>query len=106
MRLNVGFCLLGAFIGEFIAADRGLGYRVMQASGLYQVPRALAAAIGISVIALVFDRCAALVENQRHVLVQMISVPSAIRPSLAGTVGRTFAQWRSWFAGWRLPKLR
>jgi NitT/TauT family transport system permease protein len=27
MRLNVGFGLLGAFIGEFIAADRGLGYQ-------------------------------------------------------------------------------
>ena len=37
MRLNVGFGLLGAFIGEFIAADRGLGYLILRAGGLYNI---------------------------------------------------------------------
>ena len=50
MRLNVGIGLLGAFIGEFIASDRGLGYLILRASGLYNIPRAFAAAMGITEI--------------------------------------------------------
>src|SRR5207244_2386651 len=34
MRTNVGFSLLGAFIGEFIASDRGLGFLILRASSL------------------------------------------------------------------------
>lgn len=78
MRLNVGFGLLGAFIGEFIAADRGLGYLILRAGGLYNIPRAFAAAIGITVLALVLDGGARYVERHRHKLVQWLSVPRAI----------------------------
>ncbi|WP_321471511.1 ABC transporter permease [uncultured Paludibaculum sp.] len=78
MRLNVGFGLLGAFIGEFIAADRGLGYLILRAGGLYNIPRAFAAAIGITVLALLLDACARYIEGHRHSLVQVLSVPSVI----------------------------
>lgn len=47
--VNISF--LGVFIGEFIAADRGLGYRVLRAGGIYQVDVVLAAAI-LSVLSL------------------------------------------------------
>ena len=75
MRLNVGFGLLGAFIGEFIASDKGLGYLILRASALYNVPRALAAAVGIAVLALLLDWGARWIEKHRHVVVQLISVP-------------------------------
>ena len=78
MRLNVGFGLLGAFIGEFISSNKGLGYLIMRASGLYNIPRALAAAIGIITLALILDYAARLVERNRHVLVQTLSVPKPI----------------------------
>ena len=39
MGLNVGLALLGAFIGEFIAAEQGLGYLILQAGNVYDVPR-------------------------------------------------------------------
>ncbi|MCH7575218.1 MAG: ABC transporter permease [Candidatus Marinimicrobia bacterium] len=78
MRLNVGFALLGAFIGEFIAADRGLGYLILRASGLYNIPRALAAAVGITVLALILDGTARYIERHRHSLIQWLSVPKAI----------------------------
>lgn len=78
MRLNVGFGLLGAFIGEFIAADRGLGYLILRAGGLYNIPRAFAAAIGITVLALSLDWCARWIERHRHSLVQILSVPKII----------------------------
>jgi NitT/TauT family transport system permease protein len=75
MRLNIGFGLLGAFIGEFIASDRGLGYLMLRASGLYNVPRALAAGIGIIVLAVGLDAVGRTIERRRFVLVQLISVP-------------------------------
>jgi len=75
MRLNVGFALLGAFIGEFIASDSGLGYLILRAAGLYDIPRALAAACGITVLALLLDRGAAFLEAQRNFIVQTFSVP-------------------------------
>lgn len=78
MRLNVGFGLLGAFIGEFVASNKGLGYLILRASGLYNIPRALAAAIGIIILALILDYMARLIENYRHVLVQLLSVPRLI----------------------------
>lgn len=78
MRLNVGFGLLGAFIGEFIAAERGLGYLILRASGLYNIPRAFAAALGITVLALILDGCARYIERHRHRLVQLLSVPRII----------------------------
>jgi NitT/TauT family transport system permease protein len=34
MKLNIGLALLGAFIGEFISAEEGLGYMIVKASGL------------------------------------------------------------------------
>lgn len=78
MRLNVGFGLLGAFIGEFIASNQGLGYVIIRAGGLYNVPRVFAAAMGIVLLALMFDRAAAWVETRRFTLLQWLSVPRAV----------------------------
>lgn len=36
-RMNVGFALLGAFIGEFISSNRGLGHLILVASGLFDI---------------------------------------------------------------------
>lgn len=75
MRLNVGFALLGAFIGEFIAAEMGLGYLILRAGSLYNVPRAFAASIGITILALSLDLLAAFLERRRFKLMQIVSVP-------------------------------
>ena len=37
LKLNAGFCVLGAFIGEFIASEAGLGYIILKAS-IYTIP--------------------------------------------------------------------
>lgn len=52
LRLTIGLALLGAFIGEFIAADRGLGYMIVKAGGLYDTPRVLVGVISIVAMAL------------------------------------------------------
>lgn len=79
MRVAVGLGLLGAFMGEFITSERGLGHLVLRASGLYDVSRALAATIGIVVLALVFDRVGILLENRAERLTELLSVPAAVR---------------------------
>jgi NitT/TauT family transport system permease protein len=78
LRLNVGFSLLGAFIGEFIASDRGLGFLILRASSLYNVPRALAAACGITILALALNSAAAFAESHRYRIVELLSVPRTI----------------------------
>jgi NitT/TauT family transport system permease protein len=78
MRLNIGFGLLGAFIGEFIASDRGLGYLILRAGGLYNVARALAAGVGIIVLAIGLDALGRAIEHKRYALVQLISVPRVL----------------------------
>jgi NitT/TauT family transport system permease protein len=78
MRLNVGFALLGAFIGEFIASSSGLGYVILRASSLYNVPRAIAAAVGVVILGLVFDYLGSLVERKRLTIIQVVTVPRVI----------------------------
>lgn len=55
-RMNVGFALLGAFIGEFIAAERGLGHLIVISMGLFNMPMVLTGVIGIGIISLVLIR--------------------------------------------------
>ena len=64
LRLTIGLALLGAFIGEFIAADRGLGYMIVKAGGLYDTPRVLVGVITIVAIAVTVDKAVDLVERQ------------------------------------------
>lgn len=79
MRLNVGMGLLGAFMGEFIASQAGLGYRLLRSASLYNVPAALAAAFGIVLLGIAFDGVAMLLERNRHVLVQWLCIPGRLR---------------------------
>ena len=77
MKLNAGLALLGAFIGEFIASEVGLGYLVLRASNLYNVPRALAASTFIVALALLFDWLARIVEHHRNKLIKFICIPKS-----------------------------
>lgn len=51
-RLNVGFALLGAFLGEFINSTNGLGHLILVAGGLYNIPLVLVGVSAISVLGL------------------------------------------------------
>jgi NitT/TauT family transport system permease protein len=37
LKINIGFALIGAVVGEFVASNHGLGYMAVQASILYQM---------------------------------------------------------------------
>jgi NitT/TauT family transport system permease protein len=55
LKLNIGFALLGAFIGEFISSEAGLGHYIIVASGLYDIPSVFAGVIIIALIALILN---------------------------------------------------
>lgn len=39
LKINIGFALVGAVVGEFVASNHGLGHLAVQASVLYQMNR-------------------------------------------------------------------
>lgn len=52
MKLNIGLALMGAFIGEFISSECGLGYMIVKASGLYDMATVFVGVITLIIIAL------------------------------------------------------
>lgn len=54
-KLNIGFALLGAFIGEFISSERGLGHLILKAGGLYDIPLVLTGILCFMFLALAIN---------------------------------------------------
>ncbi len=50
MKVNIGLCLVGVVIGEFLAARQGLGYLIIYGSQVFQLSRVL---LSITVLCLV-----------------------------------------------------
>lgn len=63
-KINIGFALLGAFIGEFVSSEEGLGHRILKAGGLYDVPMVLAAVLCIILLALCLNGILWLIERK------------------------------------------
>ncbi|MBI2507836.1 ABC transporter permease [Candidatus Woesearchaeota archaeon] len=64
VKLNIGFALLGAFIGEFISSEAGLGHYIIRASGLYDIASVFAGIIMIALIALLLNFCVDILERK------------------------------------------
>lgn len=64
MRLNIGLALLGAFIGEFISAEEGLGFMMVKASGLYDMATVIVGITALIGIALVLTAIIDFVERR------------------------------------------
>ena len=73
-KLNSGLSILGAFIGEFIASEAGLGYAILKASGLYDVSSVLASVIGIILLTLLFNVIAIVIEKNKLKIIRFFSV--------------------------------
>ena len=56
LRLNVGFALIGAVVGEYISSERGLGYLVYYSGVLYDLNGVWAGIVALMVVALLMDR--------------------------------------------------
>jgi len=79
MRLNIGFALLGAFVGEFISADKGVGYFMIRAGSLYDIPAVFAGAVYIVFLALLFRIVIVLAERAGGSLIRLVSISKSVR---------------------------
>lgn len=61
-KMNVGFALLGAFIGEYISSNSGLGHLILVASGLFDISLVLVGVLMMVIIALLLNYFIALIE--------------------------------------------
>lgn len=64
MKLNIGLALLGAFIGEFISAEEGLGYMIVKASGLYDMATVLVGVLALIAVSLLLTGLVELAERK------------------------------------------
>jgi NitT/TauT family transport system permease protein len=55
LHTSIGFALVGAVIGEYLGAERGIGYVVAQAEGVFDTTGVFAGLILVSVVVLVID---------------------------------------------------
>jgi NitT/TauT family transport system permease protein len=74
LKLNSGLALLGAFIGEFIASGKGLGYVILKASGLYDVPYVLASIICIIILSAFFNSLVSLIERNKLRIIRALAL--------------------------------
>lgn len=63
-RLNVGFALIGAVVGEYISAEVGLGFLVYYSGTLYNLGAVWVGILTLMVLALVMDFAVGLVERR------------------------------------------
>jgi NitT/TauT family transport system permease protein len=56
LRLNVGFALIGAVVGEYISSQQGLGYLVYYSGVLYDLNGVWVGIIALMIVALLIDR--------------------------------------------------
>lgn len=52
LKIGVTLSVIGAVVGEFVGADRGLGYLINLSKGLFNTPQMFAAIIVLSIISL------------------------------------------------------
>jgi NitT/TauT family transport system permease protein len=63
LRLSVPYALIGAIVGEIIAANRGLGYLLSDAAAQFNTSAVFASLIGIILLAMLFNLLVKLAER-------------------------------------------
>ena len=63
LKVGATLSVIGAVVGEFVGADRGLGFLVKQGQGIYDTPLMFVAVISLVVIAMSLYGLVALVER-------------------------------------------
>jgi NitT/TauT family transport system permease protein len=77
--LNAAF--LGVFVGEFVAADRGLGFRILRAGSLYSIDQVLASTLLALVLLLGLQASVRVMSTLIIDGVQRASIPQILQQS-------------------------
>lgn len=64
MRLNIGFAMIGAVVGEYISAKQGLGFFIYNAGALYDLNSVLVGIFALMVLALLLDAILSVIERK------------------------------------------
>lgn len=70
MKLNIGFAILGAFIGEFISSNVGLGHFMLTAGSLYDIPSVFAGGFFLVLLSLLLNWIVGYVEKNRLKIIE------------------------------------
>src|SRR5262249_3112026 len=72
-KMNVGFALLGAFIGEYISSSQGLGHMILVASGLFDMSLVLCGVLMLICTAFIFNLGISKIEpSLKHLIVKYL----------------------------------
>ncbi len=63
LKLSITFAVVGATVGEFVAADKGLGYQIMAATSFFNTPVAFGALIILSLLGIVLFQAVVIFER-------------------------------------------
>ena len=66
MKVNIGLCLVGVIIGEFIGARKGLGYLIIYGSQTFKLTWVLMSIIILCIIAIILYGILGLIEKRTH----------------------------------------
>lgn len=64
MKVNIGLCLVGVIIGEFLAAQKGLGYLIIYASQIFQLDLVMLSIIILCIVSAGLYKCISLIEKR------------------------------------------
>ncbi len=64
LRSSLGAALIAAIVGEFVAADTGLGHLIMEGSTLFMTQRVLSVVLLLSCIVILLDICLRKIEKR------------------------------------------
>jgi NitT/TauT family transport system permease protein len=63
LKLAITFAVVGATVGEFVAADKGLGYQIMAATAFFNTPAAFGALVVLSLLGIVLFQAVVILEK-------------------------------------------
>ncbi len=64
LHTSVGFALVGAVVGEYLGSAAGLGYRISQAEGVFDVTGVFSGMLVLALFVLIIDAAVTLIERR------------------------------------------
>jgi NitT/TauT family transport system permease protein len=64
MKVNIGLCLVGVIIGEFLAADSGLGYLIIYGSQTFKMTMVMASIVVLCILSAILYQLIAIIEKR------------------------------------------
>lgn len=68
MKVNIGLCLVGVIIGEFLAADKGLGYLIIYGSQVFKMDIVMMSIVILCILSMGFYRLISMLEKRSRKL--------------------------------------